>query len=477
MHSESASMRQPIVPLVSPKSALGQFRAQLNESLFPSAPVRQRRLGRAGATAVLLTLVALAIALQLLRVGPKEALDALWAEDGQIFLQGALTGGLHALFHTYAGYLVLVPRLIGEVGALVPLRYAPAAIAVVSSVVVALSGLAVWLSSAAFIRDPYLRGTLAAVTVLVPVAGLESVASGTYVPWFMLVATFWLLLWRPPTTRGAFFAGLFILCTGLSTPSVWFFAPLALLRALAARDRRDFLILGSFAIGAIVQIPVIAANTELSVTPVWTNNIWTAYMQRVLDGTAFGERLGGVAWAHLGWPFLIALGVCAAAALAIGLRHSLARSRWLAAIAIPTSLVMFVVSTYQRGVGTAMMWPAGTHFGDGGRYAIVPALLLVSAALSLTDTDALPREQKRTRRPWPALAAAGLLLLGLTTSFDVSEPKSRGEPPWGEALGVARASCRSQHLLEVRVPTSPPNFGMTVPCDSLQADGDPPVGR
>ncbi len=457
------------------KSAIGKFQAQLNESLFPPAPAERSGLSRAEAAVILLALLTLAVVLQLLRVGPKEALDALWAEDGQIFLQGALTSGLHSAFDTYAGYLVFVSRLIGEVGALVPLRDAAAAIAIASSIVVALSGLAVWLASAAFIRNPYLRGTLVAVTVLVPVANLESVASGAYVPWFMLVATFWLLFWRPRTTLGAFLAGLFILCTCLSTPGVWFFAPVAVLRALVARGRRDFLILGSFVIGAVVQIPVIAINTEPSVTPVWTSNIWTAYLQRVLDGATFGEHLGGVAWAHLGWPFLITLLVCTAIALVAGLRHSMAPGRWLAAIAIPTSLVMFVVSAYQRAVATPMTWPAGTHFGAGGRYAIVPAMLLVSAALVLIDS--LPRERRRSGQPWPALAATGLLLVGLATSFDVSEPKGRGEPPWGEALKTAALSCASEHLIEVRVPTSPPSFGITIPCDSLPASSDAPSGR
>ena len=446
----------------------------LNESLFLPAPAKEGGLSRAEATVVLLALLVLAIVLQLLRVGPKEALDALWAEDGQIFLQGALTSGLHSAFDPYAGYLVLVPRLIGEVGALVPLRDAPAAIAIVSSTVVALSGLAVWLGSAAFIRDPYLRGTLATVTVLAPVAGLESVASGTYVPWFMLVATFWLLLWRPRTILGALLAGLFILCTCLSTPGVWFFSPIVVLRALAARSRRDLLIIGSFAIGAIVQIPVIVASTEPSVTPAWTSNILTAYLQRVLDGAIFGERLGGVAWAYLGWPFLIALFICATVALAVWLRHSAAPCRWLAAIAIPTSLVMFVTSTYLRAVGTPMTWPAGTHFGAGGRYAIVPAMLLVGAVLSVIDS--LPQARRRPARSWLALAATGLLLVGLATSFDVSDPAGRGDPPWSEALTAATSPCASKHLADVRIPTSPPSFGITVPCDSLKAVVRPAQG-
>ncbi len=269
---------------------------------------------------------------------------------------------------------------------------------------------------------------------------------------------------------------LFVLATGLSSPGVWFFAPLAALRAVAARDRRDLMILGSFAIGAAVQVPVIALNNEPSVEPVWTSDIWTAYVQRVVDGATFGERLGGVAWAHLGWPFLIALLLCAAVALVASLRHSTATTRWLAAIAIPTSLVMFVFSAYQRAIGTQMMWPEGMHFGNGGRYAIVPALLLVSVALVIIDRSPRPLPGP-SRLPWLGMAAVSLLLVGLAISFDVRNTSGRGNPPWGGSLRTAAASCEAEHLAEARIPTSPPGFGVVIPCDSLPLGSGSPGAR
>ncbi len=442
------------------------LRAHLERSLFLAAPRRPGTLGRGEAATVLLAFLVLAIVLQMLRMGPSEALDSLWAEDGQIFLQGGLSGGFPAaLFDTYAGYLVFIPRLIGEVGAVVPLRDAAAAMNLVAAATVALSGLAVWLGSAGLIRNPYLRGTLVALTILSPVANLESVASAAYAPWYMLFGSFWLLFWRPATAWGAALGGLFLLATGLSTPGVWFFAPVAALRAVAARDRRDALILGGFAAGAAVQVPVIAFNEEPQVDPVWTGDIWTAYLQRVLDGAALGERLGGVAWEQLGWVLLIGLLTGAVAALAIGMRRSAAPGRWLAAIAVSTSLAMWVASAYQRAVATPMVWPEDVHFGAGGRYAIVPALLLVSAALALIDWS--PR--RPGSRPWVAGGGAALLLVGLAISFDVREPAGRGEPPWGETLEAAAPTCLSEGLTEIRVDTSPPGFGVTVPCDELPA--------
>ncbi|HEY5052324.1 MAG TPA: hypothetical protein VII45_02830 [Solirubrobacterales bacterium] len=452
------------------------LRAHLNEWLFPDAP-RERQGDVSGHPLLVLGLLALGVLLQLLRLGWSSALHTLWAEDGQIFLYGAMKQSFwHDIFATYAGYLVLVPRLIGEAANLVPLQDAPAAVAVLSGAVVSLSGLAVWYASSAHIRNPYLRGALVALTVLAPVASLESVTSAAYVSWYMLFATFWLLLWRPATTRGAAFGSLFILATCLSNPGVWFFAPLAGLRALAARDRRDLMIVGSFAVGAVAQVPAIVFNNESAVTPMWTNDIWTVYLQRVLDGAAFGLRLGGIAWEHYGWPLLIVLYLGAVVGLAIGLRRSTPTARYLAAIAIPTSLLMFMFAVYQRALGEEMVWLSGIHFGDGGRYAIVPALLLVSVAMVLIDRP-LRRGQRPLGASWLSLGVVAVLLLGIVGSFDVQDLTARGTPPWDDALKSAAAACHSKHLTEATVPTSPSGYGVPVPCKRLSSFSDAPPGR
>jgi len=453
-------------------NAIGELRRRLDESLFPAVPAGRSTIGRGERLILLLALLTLAIVLQLFRVGPTFALDGLWAEDGTVFFQGALSQGFaQAIFSTYAGYLVVVPRLIGELGALVPLRDAAVIVTLASATVVALSGLAVWYASAAHLRNPYLRGALVAVTILAPVASLEAVASASYVSWYMLFATFWLLLWRPPTTWGAALASLFVLATWLSNPGVLFFAPLAALRALAARDRRDLLILGAFALGAAVQVPVTISSDEGIVEPLWTSDILVTYLQRVVDGAVLGENLGGDAWAAFGWPFLIALLVCAFVGLAFGVMRSSSPARHFTAVALATSLVMFLISLYQRAAAPAMVWPPDTYFGQGGRYAIVPALLLVSAALVLIDQQARLRRGP-SRLPRSSMAAIGVLLVATATSFDLRNGVARGTPPWSEAVKAAASACASERLAEIPVPTSPPGFGVTVSCDRLTSAYD-----
>ncbi|HEY4779018.1 MAG TPA: hypothetical protein VIH47_05440, partial [Solirubrobacterales bacterium] len=317
---------------------ISSLRRTLDESLFrrPAAAPAGKRAPR---LLIIGGLFVAAVLLQMLRIGWSTSLHSLWAEDGAIFLSGAVHSSFGgSLFDTYATYLVFVPRAIGELANLMPIQDAPAAVSILSGAVIALSGLVVWFASEGLIESPYLRGGLALMTVLAPVGGLESTDSAAYVPWYMLVATFWILLWRPRGNSAAIAAGVFALLTGLSSPGVWFFIPLALLRTLACRDRRDGFLLAGYWTGAAVQVPVLALNEETAVTPLWTHDIWTAYLQRVIDGAALGLRLGGKAWEHFGWPLLVVLVILAVVALAYGVSRTNLSARLLALIAIPTSV-------------------------------------------------------------------------------------------------------------------------------------------
>jgi hypothetical protein len=457
--------------------AVRGLRESLGRSLFAAAPASGATLGRGEFALVFGGLLALGAVLQVFRVGPDAALNAFWAEDGQVMFQGALLDGfLDSVFTPYAGYLVVVPRLLGEVGNLVPLADAPAAVSLAAALVVALSGLAVWYAAAGLIRNPYLRGTLVVVMVLAPVASLEAVAAASYVSWYMLFASFWLLLWRPPSTRGATLAGLFLLATALSNPGVWYFLPVFALRLFAARDRRDAFVLGGYALGSAIQLPVTLASSENTVEPVWTSDIWTAYLQRVVDGAALGESLGGEAWSSWGWPFLIGLLVVLGVGLVAGLLRGSAAARYFALIAIPTSLGMFVISAYQRAVGFVMTWPEGADSGLGGRYAIVPALLLVSLALVLIDQSLRARRGPR-RLPWLGMAAVVVLLVGVVTSFDIGDRAARGQPTWEAALAEAAATCPAEPPTTdpnpaAAVASAPAGFVVYVPCDQLRAFSD-----
>jgi len=293
-------------------------RGFLDRCLFLDPPPPDAGLSRTEKALLAAAFLVLAIVVQLARIGWTASLDSLWAEDGTIFLQGAHTRGFFdALGAEYAGYLVLVPRLIAEAASVLPLRDAPAVVSILSAAMVGVSALVVWWTAAGHIRSPYLRGALAIATALTPVGGLEAIDSASYVSWSMLFACFWLLLWRPRGQLGASLVALFIALAALSNPGIWFLFPLAALRALAIRDRRDLTIVLAYFGAAAIQLIVLARSSYEPVEPLWTRDIWTVFLQRVIDGAAFGLRLGGIGWELLGWGLLIGLGVAAAAGLAV----------------------------------------------------------------------------------------------------------------------------------------------------------------
>lgn len=439
-----------------------RLRESLDRSVFLASPPNRMKLAGWEGAVVIVSFLVLAVVLQLFRVGPSSALNSLWAEDGPVFFGGALSHGfLTAVTMTYAEYLVVMPRLIGEVGTVVPFDDAAVAMNLTAALIVALSGLAVWFASSGHIRSPYLRALLVALTVLPPVAG-ETPASAANVAWHTTFAAFWLLLWRPATTLGACLSGAFILFSGLSSPAAFFFAPIALMRAVAIRDRRDAVIVGAYGLAMAIQLPVTALNDEQTSTYLWTWNILTTFLQRVVNGAVLGVELGGSAWADWGWPFLIAVSVALTVYLAaMFLRAS--SGRLFAAVAIVTSVVMFLASSYSRALGNAMTWPEGIHNNTGGRYALVPTLLVISAALVLVDS----RSRSSKGRPIAAIATAAVLLVALVGSFDVNAAPDRGGPPWGESVDTARAQCESEDLAEVPVFVAPEGWTMTVSCERL----------
>jgi hypothetical protein len=453
-------------PTTSDSNRLQALRARIGETLFPGAPAGGPAFGRLELAVLLTAVLVLGTVAAMLRLGLSVSLTTVWAEDGPIYLQAALSEGFwHAVFSPYAGYLVLVPRLIAEVGALVPLRYAPAAVAIVSAALAALSGLVVWYASAGHVRSPYLRGTLALLTAFAPAAGQETLVSAAYVPWYMLAASFWLLVWRPATMRGALLGGAFLLLTGLSTPGLWFFLPVAALRALAIRDRRDATVVGSYALAAAVQVPVVLGQEQGE--PLWTSDIWTALVQRLLDAGLFGQRFGGNLWADFGWPFLIALIVALVVAIGVGLWRATPSGRWFALLALPTSLVMFVVSAYQRTVGPNLIWSPGTSGGTASRYVLVPALLLVSALVVLVDASLRRRRDEPNRLSWPVAATVAVLAIGLVTSFYMGDTAYRGAPYWEDALKSAAMKCVEEGEELAGIATAPPPFGVQIPCGQI----------
>ena len=451
-------MRGRVEPMIE------RLRTELNRSLFVPAPEDAFRFrGREGVV-VLVAFLFLAASLELLRAGPTESIKALFAEDGPVYLGGALSHGFFdSVTSTYAEYLVVIPRLLGEAGAVVPIRYAPEAMNLGSLLIVGLSAVAVWFGSEGLVRSAYLRALLVVLLLLSPTSGLETVVSPTNTPWYTSFAVFWLLLWRPASGWGAGLGSAMIFLSGLSSPVAFFFVPLAVLRAVAIENRRDALVVGSYFVSLAVQLPVTALSSENYSQPSWTTNILTTFLQRVVEGAVLGLELGGEAWAEWGWPFLVAICIGFAAFLLwLGLRAS--SGRLFALLAVATAVVMFLASGYQRSLGALMVWGADGYNTLGGRYAMIPGLLLASAAIVLADSHLrAPRA-----RAWPAVAVGVVLAVAMVTSF--GGDAGRQMPSWKESVREGAAECRTKGLEAATVLISPEGWSMGVPCDQLESE-------
>lgn len=448
------------------RARLDQARAKIDETLFPHPAPRTREDPGWKTTGLFGGLIALGVVLAMLRLGRLASLNTVWAEDGPVYLQEAFNASfLDAILTPYAGYLVLVPRLIAEAATLAPLEHAAAAVSLVSALFAVLSGVAVWFGSSGHVRNPYLRGGLVLATVLAASAGQETLLSAAYVPWYMLVGSFWLLFWRPQTAWGAALGGLFLLATGLSTPGVWFFMPVALLRAATARNEKDAILVGSFVLGAVIQLSVMLGQEQGE--SLWTSHIWTAYLQRVVDGGLLGQRLGGNLWEELGWNFLGPFVVVVAWGLAWGIWRAAPGPRWFAVIAVVASLAIFVISVYQREVGLNVFWSEGDSGGTSSRYVFVPALLLISAAVVLVD-GAL-RSRGRAGFSWPVAATLAVILVAVASSYDMRGGGFREAPYWEDALRQAAEECQETGAEVAGIPTSPEPFGVQVSCEEIES--------
>jgi hypothetical protein len=347
---------------------------------------------------------------------------------------------------------------------------------------VAASALLVRQASAAHIEHPLLRGVLAAMVVLVPVTGVESLANVTFSIWFLTFACFWILLWRPATRAGVILAALFLFVSALSNGEMLLLLPLAALRVLALRTRSDAVILGGYGLGTVIQVmaswssrSVIGEQGAMHSTAIahWHWSLVPAYLQRIVGAAFLGQRANVFLWERLGVLLEVLFALALLALVAIVVRSRDGRLGAFVAVAVGTSVAMFFVAGYQRQVGAQFLWGSGSSNDQGEHYLIVPVLLLLSVLLVLLDRVRAPSSGR-----WAiaSFAGAALIVVVATLNFTVGPTSLRGHPSWSGALPGARVSCLSHHLATADVRVDPAVVGseMEIPCTRvLQTDALP----
>jgi hypothetical protein len=454
--------------------------------LFPESPQRPpastaRIAGRAGVSVIAL---AAGAAVLLLRIAGRSPLTTIWAEDRTVFLVQALGTPWH-LFASYAGYLQLLPRLIAQLVAFLPLPDAAAAFAIAGALIASAVALFVFYASAGHIHSAWLRALLAAAVLLLPVAPLEIADSGVNTPWYLLFALFWAALWRPRTWRGMTLAGLIAFLAGASTPLALALAPLFILRLAALRRVREHAVTAGLAVGLLLQLPVmrVAHNSRLD---------QKSRPAGVLEFLAHDVVLPAFGW-HADWWLQGAVGredatllvACALAAVfvAIAVTQS-ARVRLVAALALGCGFLLATAAAELSQWVTVD--PVHFHVEPGSRYTTLPIFLMEAAVIVAVDNLVRRgRERGRTddqaalfgltaRTGWArarvatATVAALVVVLAFGWVTDFRSDNGRaGATLWAPIATQWLTSCQAHPDGSITTPSKDPSV-VTMPCANLR---------
>ncbi len=172
-------------------------------NLFPESAQTAPRTpaGRLLWVAAQIVAVGLGTVLLLLRIPGLPSWDTIYGEDYWEFFAQAIQQPWH-LFIAYNGYEQFVPRVLALIATYLPLAQVSKFLAVSGAVIACGCGLFIFYASSGYVRSAALRALLGTAVVLLPIAPMEIADSGVNTPWYLLLAVFWALLWRPRTRTG-----------------------------------------------------------------------------------------------------------------------------------------------------------------------------------------------------------------------------------------------------------------------------------
>jgi hypothetical protein len=409
---------------------------------------------------------AVATALTWLRL-PAVGRDTLYAEDGSQFVNDwAHDGSWSVLFKPYAGYQHLVPRAAtGLVTRLLPVdAWADGAIVAAAFVVGVTSGL-VFVLSRSVVSSRTARLGLAAVPVLVPLAGVEVIDSLANVHWYLLYLTPWLLLARPRGRATAVGLGAVALVSALTEPQTILFAPVALWVLL--RDPRARVVVAGWALGVAGQVVtfVLAPRPRNDGFPPWLSVVKGYLASAVLASGNGHGRVVGTAVAKGGWWVGLAVLLVFWALAAVALIRASAPLR-IAVLACVVGSVLAWVLPYVTNNASDLYYdevPGPPYILPLVRWGMTASMLLL--ALVPLAAGALRARRVRGGRLLGLLLVGGLVVV-MGASFLMDNDGRQG-PYWRDGVSNARKQCANGSADVVRIPTGGTVYAVQMPCDRL----------
>jgi hypothetical protein len=442
----------------------------------PTSPVSPpRATGRRVLNAVAQVMaVCLGAALLLERVPGLPSWDTIYGEDYWMFLTQALQQPWH-VFITFSGYEQLLPRVFAQFAIYLPLAQASRVFAVCGALTAAGCGLFVFHASAGHIRSPLLRALLGTTVVLMPMTLMEIADDGTGAPWYLTLAMFWALLWRPRTRTGMAVAALVAFMAMASEVIIVLFLPLVAARLFVLRRPREQAVSAGWLAGCLVQLPAVLSSYFSGQSRL---NRQPGTLAHSLAFYAHDIVLPALGW-HLAWRLQALAGKNGATAIVAVILVAIVGAifvtqrgnRPFVVTAVLTGFVFCVVSTtLTPNVAT---YPVVTpSLESGSRYSVLPIFLI--EAVAIVGVDYLMRRPGGMhRRPetsqWTAIAASVLVVVlasGWVADFRYASFRSRASWNWGPIAATWQRDCEHSSSGEITVKAGATH--QSLPCDRIR---------
>lgn len=339
----------------------------------------------------------------------------LYAEDGRVWFADAYQRGpLHPLFVAHTGYLQTFPRLVADLGLLVPLGRLPLLFVLVAvSVQVMPAALVVSRRFATLVPSFSVRLVLALTYLLIP-NSTEVNSNLTNAQWHLALLAFMVVVADEGGRWWLAFDVVVVVLSGLTGPFVIVLAPIAVVVFLVRKQRWTLIPTAILCVAAVVQIVCLLTSrrgnhASLGVTP---GRFAEIIGGQIVGGTVLGPPATETGHVLSNLPVAGALlmvggGVICAAALVRGPMEL--RLLNLFAVAVLTSSLISPV-----GTGLEAQWQTLT--GDAGaRYWFLPAVALVVDLIWLAG-------QVRWWRGVPTIAA--VVVLAVSAAFGARSASS-----------------------------------------------------
>lgn len=420
---------------------------------------------------LLVLLIVIGSAISLART-PMRLWSTLWAEDGTIFLSGALNRGPGVIFEGYAGYMHLVPRLLAEFATMFPLAAMPTVITISAAVVTGLLACACFVFLETRVESVPLRFAVWIACLALPVMGGEVANNIANLHWYLLIAAFCAVAVRS-RSRGFLVVQCIVVFAAVTSDAL----ALLLLPFLAyrwwvytvARDRVPSIF---FLGGALVQLVVVisqlfGAGRPVSKTRPSAVELLDLFGVRVAVGSIFGVTPAVQLIESLGqWVPWVVLALIAAG-LVLTSWADRSRRIGIATFALSSLIFASIVFVLQWD-GFAKADPLDLYLGS--RYATVPVALLLIAILLAVDS-VLARVRVRWAGQLIALIVLVAVLIPVAIDYRTLSVRE-GAASWSDAVNQGIRDCGSGQNLrdgEAVLPAAPTWFeAMTVPCPLLK---------